>query len=469
MNDAGRERLALLVVVLAAAAIAVASACPWAGSWNDGSRLATVESLVDRHTWAIDDSIFVRTPALDDPAVRVLTQDKLRVDGRFYSDKPPVPAVLLAGVYQLWRWSGGAAARQQPGRFCYWMTLASSGLAYVIAVTGIFLLGRTVRLPLPRRATLTASVALATIALPYARQVNSHVVLLAVAALLWLHALRDASGGGAPTRRLLVIGGLAGLAYGIDPAAGPLLLASALTLIAYRRRNARAVLLVGLAALPWVALHHVLNYAIGGTLAPANSVPAYLQWPGSPFDRGNMTGVWHHDGVGFVVYGLAMLVGKRGFLLHDLPLLLALAAGPMLWRRRPHETPELVGAVAWSVATWLAYAAASNNYSGECVSIRWFVPLLAPGYLVLAVALRERPRLHAPLLVLSGWGAVLAAQMWWRGPWAARVGPLFWPLQVAAITSWIAGATVQRRRAAGGTPIATDRGAAAGDPVASHG
>ena len=48
--------------VLAAVALAVAAAgaVPFAGSWNDGSRLAAVESLVDRGTLAIDDSVFTR-------------------------------------------------------------------------------------------------------------------------------------------------------------------------------------------------------------------------------------------------------------------------------------------------------------------------------------------------------------------------------------------------------------------------
>ena len=91
---------------LAAAAVVVAlvGAVPYAGSPNDGSRLATVEALVDYHTFAIDDSIYVRTPPKTWPRERlpypphwpVLTDtgtvDKLRIDGRFYSDKPPAPA-----------------------------------------------------------------------------------------------------------------------------------------------------------------------------------------------------------------------------------------------------------------------------------------------------------------------------------------------------------------------------------------
>src|SRR5262249_13483019 len=46
------------LVLIASGAVAAGSARPFAGSWNDGSRLAAVESLVDAHTFAIDDSIF---------------------------------------------------------------------------------------------------------------------------------------------------------------------------------------------------------------------------------------------------------------------------------------------------------------------------------------------------------------------------------------------------------------------------
>src|SRR5262245_17141109 len=99
-------------IYLAAGVLAILTARPYAGGWNDGSRLATVESLVDHHTWAINDSIYV-TPdraaqqpyAPDSVAAQTGTFDKLLIDGRFFSDKSPVPALPMAGVYQLWRWA----------------------------------------------------------------------------------------------------------------------------------------------------------------------------------------------------------------------------------------------------------------------------------------------------------------------------------------------------------------------------
>ena len=47
-------------VLALAVVVALVSARPYAGSWNDGSRLATVECLVDYHTLAIDRSASVR-------------------------------------------------------------------------------------------------------------------------------------------------------------------------------------------------------------------------------------------------------------------------------------------------------------------------------------------------------------------------------------------------------------------------
>jgi hypothetical protein len=106
------------LVLIMAALIATVSARPYAGSWNDGSRLATVESLVDYHTLTIDRSIFVQVPARtnvntpgpyapDDPVLPQGTRDRLLIRGHYYSDKPPVPALLMAVLYRDCNWRQG--------------------------------------------------------------------------------------------------------------------------------------------------------------------------------------------------------------------------------------------------------------------------------------------------------------------------------------------------------------------------
>jgi hypothetical protein len=447
-----REQPLCAAAVLAlAVVVALVSARPYAGSWNDGSRLATVECLVDYHTLAIEDSIFVRVPLqgeaaagspypADEPALLEHgTLDKLFVQGHFYSDKSPVPALLMAVLYQGLQACSGRTARQDPAGFCYAMTVATSGLAYVVAVWCVFRLGLLLGLSQPLRLALTGSFALATVALPYSRHANNHILLLAVAAALVLKLATLATPtteGRTPSRSLFALGSLAGLGYSIDLAAGPLLLLCTLGVVLYRGRHVRAGARFVLAALPWVALHHAVNFSTGGTWKPANAVPDYFQWPGCPFTAESLTGSWQHPSIShFLLYAGGLLAGKRGFLGHNMPLFLALPGLFLLLRRHPQARPELLFAGCWSAGTWLAYALTSTNSSGLCCSVRWFVPLLAPGYYVLALCLRYSGPARALFAVLSGWGAVLATLMWWYGPWMKHMVPFFWPIQGAALVS----------------------------------
>src|SRR5262245_30744365 len=99
-------------ILIAAIVVAAVGAEPFAGGWNDGSRLAAVESLGERGTFVIDDSLFVRVPSEPGrlspyPADRLDLQthgtlDKLFINGHYYSDKSPVPTVVMAGLYRAW-------------------------------------------------------------------------------------------------------------------------------------------------------------------------------------------------------------------------------------------------------------------------------------------------------------------------------------------------------------------------------
>src|SRR5207247_914318 len=141
----------------------------------------------------------------------------------------------------------------------------------------------------------------------------------------------------------------------IDLGAGPVLLICLLPLIAYRTRRPIAVAIVFLSALPWLYLHHAINYAIAGTFKPANAVPEYLQYPGSGFDASNMTGLWNHKSAGhFLVYAVDLLVGRQGFLSHNMPLILVFPAIWIFVRQRVAQLPEALFACFWCGGTWLA-------------------------------------------------------------------------------------------------------------------
>lgn len=455
--DERREQLAGYAVLAIAVAIAIIGARDYAGGWNDGSRLATVESLVDQRTWAIDHSVFVEVPSdrllsdkpfpypRDDPSSIYGTQDKILVRGHYYSHKSPLPALVIAGGYAVWQKITGDTAHDRCDEFCYWMTLVSSGSAFVVAVMAIFALGGALGLRLSDRMAITSSFGLATVLPAYSRNVNDHILLLAVVAVLTVNLVRlaQAVADDASRRpiwpRLAILGTLAGLAYTIDLAAGPLLLMTALACVIYRLgRNWAGLAIFLVAALPWVALHQSLNYTIGGTLTPLGSVAEYFDWPGSPFRRETLTGFWNHASLlGFAYYLAALLVDpQRGFLLHNLPLLVLVPGTVRLARRRTSEWFELLALTGWAAGVWLIYGALSVNFSGDCCSIRWFVPLLAPGYLALAILLRDDVRYRRGHWLLSLVGLPLAAMMWWQGPWDEPHTPYFIPLELTGLAVW---------------------------------
>jgi hypothetical protein len=451
----GLDRLSIISLAIAIL-IAGVSAMPYAGSWNDGSRLAAIESLVDYHTWAIDDSMFVRGTARPDVAKpyppgdlalqKSGTQDKMWIRGHFYSDKSPVPNLCLAIVYRGIQLASGLIARDHAHRFCYLITLVSSGLAYVISVYCIDRLGAVCGLRPSTRGLVTLSFALGTIALPYARYLNSHILLLAVCSLVMLLISNEQRFS---ITNLISIGLLIGIGYTLDVAIGSVLVAGVVALIAARERRWKPVFIALGAAFPWFALHHALNYTIAGTFLPANANPEFFRWPGSPFDADTLTGGWHHASVGkFIGYALDLLAGHRGFFWHNLPVLLVVPGAIwLLWRHIP-EMSHVSFAVAISAFSWLIYSVASNNHAGQCCSVRWFVPLLAPGYYVLVLLLRYDVPVRTELGIITAGSVILGLLMWRQGPWNGYLVPGFWLIVGATCFAWLFYRIARLRRAA---------------------
>lgn len=444
------RRLADRPAVLAAVALLLAAlgARPYAGGWNDGSRLAAVESLVDRDTLAIDDSVFCRTPpeliaaghlpySADKPGL-VLggTQDKLFVRGHFYSHHPAVPGLLLAAVYKPLAWLGAPRPGDRPDVFARVVTVLLGGVGYAVAVGCLAAIGRRVGLPPGVRILWLAAFALATFAPTYTRHANAHAAQLGVVAAMCLLMLRTATAGRTPWGSLVALGTLAGVGFNLDSGTGPPLVAFAFLAVAWRHRRVGPVAAFTLAVLPWVAAGIGVNYAVSGKVLPMAMYGEFFDWPGSPFSATNLTGYRRHDAVSQALYAGGMLVGKHGFWNHNLPLLLGAAGAWGVLRRSFPGRAELLALLAWCAAGWAAYAVLSNNMGGQCCSVRWFVPFLAPGFWLLAEILRQRPKLVADFAALTGWGVVLAAVMWANGPWIDRMVPGMWFVVGAALLTW---------------------------------
>jgi hypothetical protein len=431
-----------------ALALAAAGAKPFATSWNDGSRLASVEALVERGSFCIDDTQFLHAgtgahsaPAYDpaNPLLALGTFDKLLIDGHWYSDKPPLVSVPLAGAYRALMVLGAPAPSERPDVFAWVVTVLLSGTGCAVAVGCMWALGIRAGLSPKWRLVWLSAFAFATVIPVYTRSANNHIAQLgavsAVCVLLCRIADRAAVGRTA-WGSLVGAGFLTGFAYNLDFGIGPPLVPAVLAVVAVRTRRVSHVLVCALAMAPCVIAGHAINYAIGGDwLKPLNMHREYLSWPGNPFDT-TMTGVVRSRPVAQFLYTLDLLVGKKGFLTNNPPLLLAPGAAVLVLRRAGSNRVELLALVAWCVCGWLMYGVLSKNHGGGCVSVRWFVPFLVPGFWLLAKLLAEHPVWRRDFLVLAAWGVPLGVSAWAVGPWWMRVVPGYWVVFGGSLLTW---------------------------------
>jgi hypothetical protein len=63
------------------------------------------------------------------------------------------------------------------------------------------------------------------------------------------------------------------------------------------------------------------------------------------------------------------------------------------------------------------------------------VPLVASGYWVLAHFPKEQQEYWPDLLILSIWGMLLGARIWWQGPWSPHFVFFYYPLKAVALLS----------------------------------
>ena len=328
-------------------------------SAHEFSRLGTVESLVERGTYQLDDSTFINTV------------DKIYRDGHFYSHQPPLLATLETPVYWLLQLPGTRFNNR--GRFVmvHAFSLLTNGVAFALTVLVFARILALAGVPPARRQWLAVLLPAGTWLLPYALVTNNHGISgLLVALLSYLLLLIEWHG--VTERRALAVGGCLGLLAAIEllpiVSFAPLAL---VYLIARRDLSARAWSYAAAGFLAPLLAHSILNMRITADVIPAGFHHELFNYPGSVFDGSSLTGGFKHGSWREVAaYGWASLFAGKGFFtLAPLVLLGAVAAVASWswWRRARGPQMVLLGGALLSLA---AAVLTTNNYGGEAVGFR---------------------------------------------------------------------------------------------------
>ena len=346
---------ARIVVVFALAAALMGHA--QATSWNVGSRMAAIESLVDRGTFAIDASPFS-------------TGDKYRYDGHFYSDKPPLPSVLGAAVAAVLHTFGVDVVRGARV-VMYATTVVTVAIPFGFAIGALYALVR--RLGADERwalavATLGGS---ATLAYPYATVLINHVP----AAACLLAALDAIVRGRRDDRRLplLAAGALLAVAVAIDTS---FVIFLALAPLAIGRAPARAYGAVVVGAFPVLAARGLADVALSGDLRPPDTNAALFDYPGSEFAHGYIVGsLGARSARELAIYAFNIVAGTRGLFTYSPVLVFGVIALVRTLRSRACATDR--GTYAFVAVASVAYVASvvvgTSDYGGDAYGMRRLV------------------------------------------------------------------------------------------------
>jgi hypothetical protein len=368
------ERRTVALVFCAAFAVCALLTKPRAVSWNDLSRVATIDALVTRRTLAIDGSPF---------AAR--TKDKYRYRGRTYSDKPPALAIEGAAVASLLAPFGITLARTTD-RAVYLITLLTvggwfaAGCAYAYAFQRLLGFGR-------RGAVFVAALTgLGTLALPYATVLANHVPAGAAALAGLYHLARVREGSRAAAHA--VLGALfLTLAYAFDASAVVFGLGA---LVLLWGTPARVWAVFAVACIPVLVLQLAYNASVSTGIVPPAMNQTTWSDPSSPFHRADQSEFLFTSAGDYARYAVYLLLGDKGLVSYT-PLALLCAYG--LVRMWNASARRLALAIAAPCAAYYALMVAfTNDYGALNYGERRYVDLAFVLCIALGPALAALPR-----------------------------------------------------------------------------
>jgi hypothetical protein len=374
-------------------------------SWNDGSRWATVDALVTDHTFAIDGSPLGKG-----------TGDKIRARGHTFSDKPPLLALMGAGI-GLALQPLGISLRATPELAVYLITLLTVGVWYAIGCTYAFAFQLRLGFDRRRSAAVAAATGLATLALPYATVLTNHVPAGAAGLAGCYHLMFERDRFRGPLLGAFFLA----IAYAFDPAAVVFVVAAAV-LLAGLPAQRLAIFVLG--ALPVVIAQVGYNLDVTGSVLPPifnpavwsdRSLPEYIA-PSTPI-------VTFYAPVDYLRFVFDLLVGNKGLFAFT-PLAAVCAYGVAAMWKRGAETRRLAVAIsATCLALFVLIVFFQNDEGSRNFGERRYVDIFFLACTSLGVAFETvRTALGAAAVRFAVAASVIIAGLGAVAPFGGRAG-----------------------------------------------
>lgn len=331
-------------------------------SWNDASRMATIQSIVEDRSFAIDQSIFIGTG------------DKYYYNGHFFSDKPPLLAISAVPVYFILH-SLGFSFESHAGLVYYLITLVTIGLLSALSMSFFRrILIRFFNIPETWADFVTVVCGTATLVFVYSLVFNNHMASSALILIGFYYLLEFVREGG--PKNILISALMLTLAGSIDITCFLFPLAAG---ILFMRESWRAGLIFGAACLPVFFLYLFFNHYTSGSILPPSLNLELWNYSGSQFDSENLSGLSGHESLKDLGwYAFQLILGDRG-LISLSPVLVFAVAGLVVFLKKFRSFDYRIEYALMVLACLLfvlSYIFRSTNYSGRAFGVRWFVSII---------------------------------------------------------------------------------------------
>jgi hypothetical protein len=387
---------------------------------NDLSRWATIYSLGERGTYDID-----KTPY-------PTSIDRVRLNGHYYSEKPPLLPTLLAGEYLLLKnVSFGHLSFLKTPLTVTRVLLASVNFVPLVIFLVLFsrLLDRLAPDPWIRAYTMTAA-GLGTFLTGFSLVLNNHTVAGLSTFFALYPAFRIWCEGERSGRLFALAGFFAAFAAVNEYPAAAFLVALGAGLL-WKAPRQTMTWFLPFALLPLLG-HFWTNFHVTGDLRPAYLHGEAFQFPGSywTFDpiAGRPMGVGPMDRIyeSWPVYLFHMLVGHHGIFSLSPIFIFTLIGVWRLLRSRESSLWAFAALATFLTLLLLVYYTfffGLRGYGGMCSGLRfffWLIPLwlmLLPQGLLGKTAHRRSRGIALAFLLISAISVLYCVRNPWSRPW----------------------------------------------------
>jgi len=334
---------------------------PRINGWNEASRMALTQSLVEQHSFSIDESVFVSTG------------DKVFIGNHFYSDKPPLPSILAALVYYP-LYHAGFELEFGWNLAYFLIILLTVKLFWLLSVLAFNQSMEYTPTNIQYKDWLVLIFAFTSLSFTWSATFNNHSLAGSSLMIAFLFYLKGISGK--EKYSLLWSGLFLGLAGAMDIPTSIFFIGFGI-LVFINQENGQKFMLFLLGGLVPIGVHLGVNYSIGGTLLPLQIIPEFFNYEGSSWISSDaLSGVETNSLYFTLKYASLSMLGPRGFLWYNPFLFLLIPLAIRAFQQKGHLRAEAAVILSCSMILLSYYFVFSSNFGGWSYSIRWFVPIL---------------------------------------------------------------------------------------------